>query len=170
MSVPEARTLAETDPYQFQWWVLDLLDARLADRKKGSDKGIDGRIYFHDDAERKTKQIIFSVKAGKLQPGYVRDLIGVLDREKAQIGVLVSMNEPTREMRKESASAGFYELPQWGKFPRIQLLTVEQIFAGKRVEYPRTRDETTYKKARRAQERLPEELELPLRTGEEEVF
>ena len=79
MSVPDAEALAAADPYQFQWWALGLVGARPAEGKKGADQGIDGRIYFHDGDTGKTKQIVLSVKAGKLQAPYVRDLRGVVE-------------------------------------------------------------------------------------------
>jgi hypothetical protein len=70
-------------------------------RKKGPDQGIDGRLYFHNEPRGgKTKQIIFSVKAGHVQSAYVRDLRGVIEREEAQIGVLISMEAPTKPMLK----------------------------------------------------------------------
>jgi len=135
-SVPDARVLAQQDPYQFQWWALGLVGARPAEGKKGADKGIDGRLYFHDDPNtRKTKQIVFSVKAGKTSVAHVRDLCHVVDREKAQIGVLISMHPNTKPMRAEAADAGFYESP-WGKHPKIQLLTVTELLDGKRVDMP----------------------------------
>jgi hypothetical protein len=56
--------LAESDPYQFQWWALDLVGARPNEQKKGADKGIDGRLYCHEFQGGPTKQVIFSVKAG----------------------------------------------------------------------------------------------------------
>ncbi len=88
------------------------------EQKKGADKGIDGRLYFHDEgASGKTKQIILSVKAGKVTRDQVHSLGGVIQREKAQMGVLISFEPPTRPMREEAASAGFYESP-WGKHPR----------------------------------------------------
>lgn len=66
VSIPDAELLGKDDPFQFQWWALGLVGARPVEQKKGADKGIDGRLYFHDDvASAKTKQIIFSVKAGR---------------------------------------------------------------------------------------------------------
>jgi DNA modification methylase len=103
-----AQKLAQEDPYQFQWWALSLVGARPLERKKGADRGIDGRLYFHDEKGGKTKQIILSVKAGHVQAAYVRDLRGVIEREKAEIGVLISMEPPTKPMLKEAAEAGFY--------------------------------------------------------------
>jgi site-specific DNA-methyltransferase (adenine-specific) len=130
----DAADLAAEDPYQFQWWALGLIGARPAEGKKGADQGIDGRLFFFD-GDAKPRQVIVSVKAGKVQPSYVRDLRGVIDREQAQIGVLISFNEPTDPMKKEAASAGFYTSP-WGQHPRIQLLTVAELLAGKRIDMP----------------------------------
>ena len=107
-ALPDAATLAEEDPYQFQWWALGRVGARPVEQKKGADRGIDGRLYFHDEGPRgRTKQIILSVKAGRTGVAHVRDLRGVVDREEAAIGVLISLQEPTRAMRQEVASAGF---------------------------------------------------------------
>jgi len=123
VSVADAKALAKEDPYQFQWWALGLVGARPVEEKKGADKGIDGRLYFHDEGgtKAKTKQIIISVKSGEnVTVSQLRDLRGVIDRENAEIGVLISMAKPTRDMRKEAASAGFYK-SAWGKHPRLQL-------------------------------------------------
>ena len=102
VSQPDAQTLAEQDPYQFQWWALGLVGARPVEQKKGSDKGIDGRLYFHDEVKcGKTKQIILSVKAGHTSVDHVRDLRGVVEREQAEIGVLLTMQEPSQPMRRK---------------------------------------------------------------------
>lgn len=154
VSLPDAETLAKQDPYQFQWWALGLVGARPVEQKKGSDKGIDGRLYFHDDpVSGKTKQIILSVKAGHTSVAHVRDLRGVIEREKAEIGVLISMEEPTKHMRTEAASSGFYDSP-WGKrFPRLQILTVGGLLEGKGIEYPPpSQVNVTFKKAPKTQE------------------
>lgn len=149
VSLPDAEALAKQDPYQFQWWALGLVGARPVEQKKGADKGIDGRLYFHDEPKT-TKQIVFSVKAGALHATYVRDLRGVVEREKAAIGVLISLDPPSKAMRAEAASAGFYKAP-WGKdYARLQLLTVADLLAGKTVDFPR--ENVTFKKAPKALE------------------
>jgi len=130
----DAAELATQDPYQFQWWALGLIGARPSEGRKGADKGIDGRLFFFD-GDQTPKQAIVSVKAGGVQVSQVRDLRGVLDREQAQIGVLISLKPPTAPMRQEAASAGFYDSP-WGKHPRIQLLTVAELLAGGRIDMP----------------------------------
>ena len=161
VSLPDATALAAQDPFQFQVWALGKVGARPADPKKGADRGIDGQLLFHDEAARggETKSIIFSVKAGHVAPTHVRDLAGVLSREGAQIGVLISMREPTAQMRREAASAGFYDSPFGTKHPRLQLITIADLLEGKRVSYPPTRANVTFKDARRHREQA-ENLEL----------
>ena len=111
-SLQDAQALAIQDPYQFQWWALGLAGARPAEQRKGADRGIDGRLYFHDEGRTgKTKQIIFSVKAGHVTVSHIRDLVGVIHREKAQIGAFLSLEPPTSPMRREAASAGFLRVP-----------------------------------------------------------
>ena len=155
----DAAALAESDKYQFQWWALGLVGARPVDEKKGADKGIDGRLYFHDGGTA-TRQIIFSVKGGHLKATDLRDLRGVIDREKADIGVLLCFETPTKLMRSEAASAGYYTSP-WGKHARLQLLTVSELLDGACVDYPKTMGvNQTFKQAPRAVLKVAEPLAL----------
>jgi site-specific DNA-methyltransferase (adenine-specific) len=136
-----AHQLAQEDRYQFQYWALGLVGGRPFDkaRKKGADRGIDGVLYFHDESNNgKTKQIVISVKSGHVQVSHIRDLRGVIERDEAQIGVLITLLPPTREMKKEAADAGYYVTPHVSgtKHPRIQILTIEDLFAGGRIDYP----------------------------------
>jgi len=165
VSIPDAQTLAQQDQYQFQWWALGLVGARPIEQKKGADKGIDGRLYFHDEANGGTKQIILSVKAGQTTVSQVRDLRGVIEREKAELGVLISMMEPTQPMRAEAAGAGFYVSAWSGKsYPRLQILTIAELFAGRGIDYPRYGGNVTFKRAPR--NRVSEEQTLYLPLGE----
>ena len=161
-----AAALAEEDKYQFQWWALGQVGARPAEQRKGADRGIDGRLYFHDDESGKSKQIIFSVKAGGVTVSQVRDLRGVLDREKAEIGVFITFDEPTKPMTREAADAGLYTSADRTTYPRIQILTIQQILDGKQPQYPRHRADATFKKAPRSRPAPAENLTLPLLTGE----
>ena len=138
VSISGAMQLAKENQYQFQWWALGLVGARPVEQKKGADKGIDGRLYFHDEGEAtRTKQIIFSVKAGHVSVSHVRDLRGVIEREQAAIGILITMLPPTKPMRAEAAAADFYYSPGWDRqYPRMQILTIEDILRGKGVDCP----------------------------------
>ena len=161
-----ARKLAEDDKFQFEAWALSLVGARPAGQvRRGADRGIDGRLYFHDEhGGGKSKQIILSVKGGHVEHSQVRDLRGVLDREQAEIGVLITLEGPSKPMLKEAASAGFYSSPAFAdrKFPRMQILTIEEMLAGKDIDRPRLL-ETTFKQAPKAKSKRAENLSLNLK-------
>ena len=143
-----ARDLAERDKYQFQWWAVSLVNAvPYGGKKKGADTGIDGIIYFKPDGKT-TEKAIVSVKGGmNVGVAMVKDLIATVDREKAKIGVFVTLTTPTKPMEKEAVTAGFYQT-DYGKFPKIQILTIENLFAGKKPQMPWL-DPATFKKAAR---------------------
>ncbi len=150
-----ARALAEHDRYLFEWWALGTIAARPAqDKKKGADSGVDGYIYFFDDYSGKAKKIIVQVKSGKVKRDYIATLKGDMEREKAEIGILLTLEEPTRPMKEEAATAGFYEPEHFpGKiYPRVQILTVEELLAGKVLQYPKMAV-GTFKKAERKSKR-----------------
>lgn len=155
-SLEDAEVLAatRTEEYQFQWWACGLINARPApkDQKKGSDKGIDGRILFHDDVESvKPKQVIISVKAGKnAGPNDLRDLAGTVEAQEAAMGVIILMKEPTSQMKAAAAKYKPYESPWGSSHPKIQILTVRELLAGKQVDLPRSQDIRTFKKAPKA--------------------
>ncbi len=126
-----ARNLSERDKYQFQWWACSLVEAQpYQGKKKGADTGIDGIIFFQDDAQG-AKKIIVSVKGGEhVGRTMIADLKNTVEREKAEIGLFVTLAEPTQPMITEAASAGFYKSPK-GQFPKIQILTIEDLLSGK---------------------------------------
>jgi len=164
VSLPDAERLAQSEPFQFQAWALGLVGARIAtSAKKGADKGIDGKIIFQGDKQGSFETVILSVKAGHTNVAHVRDLKGVLDREKAAIGVLISMQEPTSPMKTEAITAGFYESTTWGKkYPKVQLLTIAELLAGiKKVEMPPIKQVgATFKKAPKVMKSGTEQGEL----------
>ena len=170
VDIPGARELATTEPYQFQWWALSLVGAPPYEKKKGADQGIDGRITFHLERGGETNDIILSVKAGHVQASHVRDLRGVIEREKAKIGVLISMEPPTKPMLKEAAEAGSWKPTGLeDRYARIQILSIEELFEGKKIDYPRYSRDATFKKAPKS--RKAAEEQIPLGTGEiEEPF
>ncbi|MCX5770828.1 MAG: site-specific DNA-methyltransferase, partial [Candidatus Hydrogenedentes bacterium] len=116
------------------------------------------------DGAGKFESVILSVKAGHVTVNQVRDLRGVVEREKAAIGVLISMEEHTKPMQIESVTAGFYESEMWGrKYRKIQLLTVADLLAGRRIDMPPIRQVgATFKKAPKATRKGAETGELPL--------
>ncbi len=132
------RELAARDKYQFQWWAVGQVGARpYKGKKKGADGGIDGIMYFKAD-KRTDRAAVVSVKGGdNIGVGAVRDLVAVLQREKdhAEIGILICAALPTRAMETEAAAAGFYKC-EAGTFPRLQIVTLAELFQGKRPKLP----------------------------------
>jgi site-specific DNA-methyltransferase (adenine-specific) len=156
-SLQGARQLASEDRFQFQWWALSLIQARPLGGdgsskagKKGADKGIDGLINFIDDHTGKVKRALVQVKSGKVSSRDIRDLVGTVNREGAAIGIFLTLEESTAEMRKEAIAAGFYHSPGWNRdYPRVQILTVGGLLGGaERVELPAA-EFATFKPARR---------------------
>ena len=106
-------------------------------RKKGADRGIDGVITFIDEVDGNPKRILIQVKSGTVHSSIVRDLRGTVDREKAAIGVLIALEPPTRDMKTEALSAGFYSSPGWQRdLPKIQILTIEELLEGTSIRMP----------------------------------
>ena len=138
--------------YQFEYWALGLVDARPSNRgRRGADSGIDGYINFFDDNSGKAKRIIVQVKSGHVGVSQVRDLKGVIERENAEIGLFITLNAPTRPMTQEAASAGIYvpeHFPDY-RYPRLQILTIEDLLSGAQAEYPRFAPEATLPRAPR---------------------
>jgi site-specific DNA-methyltransferase (adenine-specific) len=160
VDVPSAEALAQQNRFEFERWALGLVYARPAKEKlKGADAGIDGVIHFTDDSRGKYKKIIIQVKSGHVSVSQVRDLKGVMEREKAVIGALITLKSPTRQMRDEAAAARHYEpesLPGQ-RYPRLQILTIAELFAGKTLSYPRLGIATFKKAPRKSKGLSPEE-------------
>jgi site-specific DNA-methyltransferase (adenine-specific) len=161
--------LAQDDRYQFQWWALSLIQARPVSApaggkqgKKGADSGIDGVITFVDDASHKAKRAIVQVKSGKVKVGDVRDLVGTVEREKAALGIFLTLEEPTQPMQVEAVQAGYYHSPGWNQdYPRIQIATVQQLLDGATLKLPPSA--VTFKQAEKAGG--PDDSQLGFRFG-----
>jgi site-specific DNA-methyltransferase (adenine-specific) len=157
-TIEDAARLAQEDRYQFEAWALGLVGARTTMKKKGADRGIDGRLIFHERPGGKSREVLISVKSGGTGVRDVRDLRGVIDREDADIGVLITMRKPTGPMKTEAASGGFYEsgsegVGTWGKHPRLQLITVEELLDGRRIDMPPMSGNITFPRAPRIERR-----------------
>ena len=130
-----AKALSDQNKYQFQWWALSLIGARpYGDKKKGAETGIGGYYYFNDGG--KTKKAIVSVKGGHVTVSQVRDLNSVVEREKASMGFFVTLEHPTGPMKEEAVKKGFYKDSFSNEYPKVQILTIEEILNGKKPDTP----------------------------------
>lgn len=146
-----AQKLASEEPHQFQYWITQAVDGQpYQGGRKGADRGIDGYLYFTGH-ERQTEAAIISVKAGKnVGVAMIRDLKGVIEREKSPIGIFICAVNPTREMEREAAAAGVYEGADGRSYPRLQIFTLAEYFHGLRPKVPLLDRQAAYKKAARA--------------------
>jgi len=165
---PSARRLFDDSPYQFQWWAVDKLgiNARpFQGKKKGSDGGIDGEFFYSDERGRAVRGII-QVKGGKTGSRDIRDLRGTMEREKVDLAIFVSNQTPTPDMKRDAAAAGMIFSPLTGRHhPRIQMLTVDELFDDRRPDIPFA--QSAHAKAPRIQKtaRDMQTLELPLQAS-----
>ncbi len=147
-----AGALAEHDRYQFEWWALGLVDARPAnDRRRGADAGVDGYINFFDDNSGRPRRIIVQVKSGHVNRTMIATLKGDMEREQATLGVFITLQPPTEPMRQEALSAGIYTPEHFPdqQYPRLQILTIDELLAGASVAFPRGGAPATFRQAPR---------------------
>jgi site-specific DNA-methyltransferase (adenine-specific) len=145
-SVEDAKTLFMQSAFQFESWAVSLLGGQPYKSKGGGDSGIDGLLYFKDSKDN-FQRIIIEVKGGGYHPKDVRSLKAVIDREEAPMGILLALNPPTKGMTTEAAALGKWKMPISGRmFPKLQIITIDDIFAGKKPDIPDTSE--TLKKAK----------------------
>jgi site-specific DNA-methyltransferase (adenine-specific) len=153
-----ALKLAADEPHQFQYWITQAIGGQpFQGGRKGMDRGIDGYIYYSSTTgtdtkagpKQRTDAAIISVKAGqRVGVAMVRDLKGVMEREKADIGIFICVIAPTREMEREAASAGVYTDEGTGRtYPRLQIYTLAEYFNGLRPKVPLLDRQAGFKKA-----------------------
>ncbi|MET2825832.1 site-specific DNA-methyltransferase [Mesorhizobium shangrilense] len=137
VDLASARDLARRDKHQFQWWAAWRVGAQTyREEKRGADRGIDGNILYKNGPYGDGR-IIISVKGGEhVGAQMVRDLRGVIEREEAEMGILVSLAEPTQPMVREAADAGFVTRSAHGRLPRIQIATIEDMLSGRMPKLP----------------------------------
>lgn len=153
-----AKELFKKDPFEFEYWALDLINAMPAqskskDNMRGADKGVDGIITFYKDKvndKLEYGKIIVQIKGGNVQRNQIATLKGDVEREKADAGVFITMEKPTKPMIKEAIDAGSFTTPLTNKFefPKIQILTIEELLQGKKLELPKAMDKPYYKEAK----------------------
>jgi hypothetical protein len=149
--------------YQFQWWALDLIGAQPMGgaQKKGADRGIDGVISFSTGPRGEVGRALVSVKSGSVNSSMVRDLKGVLEREKAEIGLFVTLEEPSGPMQLEATTAGVYQSALSGReYPRIQLITIRELLEEHRRPDLPVLVLPAYQQAERVEKKAAEQGEL----------
>lgn len=148
-----ARALAKKDPFEFEYWVCDLVNAMPAQSKtkenmRGADKGIDGIITFYK-GEHNYGKVVVQIKSGNVQRSDIATLKSDTQREKADMGLFVTLGEPSQPMKSEAVSAGTFTLAFSKKeFPKIQIITIQKLLSGKQPDIPLLYSKSYYKEAK----------------------
>jgi len=151
----------ESTHKDFEMWAVGLVPG-IPQEKRGADSGIDGVHYFNDNPHKPSKAVI-QVKGGHVTVSQVRDLRGVMTREKAQLGFFITLEPPTQPMKNEAASAGYYQPPLGvgRRVESVQIRTIEDLLEGKEFDFPLYGANVSFKEAERLQkEHKQHELEL----------
>lgn len=127
-----AKKLSEQNKHQFAIWIVSRIGGHPSD-KKSWDRGIDGYYFFMDGKD--VKKAMIQVKSGKVNPSNIRDFCHVVERE-ADMGLFITLNPPSAEMKKEALTKGFYVDSVKNKYQRVQILTIEEILKGKEPDIP----------------------------------
>lgn len=116
-----------------KWAVLTYTSNRAAiNEKKGADAGIDAIAYFQT-SRLENEKVIFQVKSGSVKRGDIATLRGDMQREKAPLAVLLTLEPPTRAMIAEAKAAGQYRHESMGRsYDCISIVTVQEILEQKR--------------------------------------
>ena len=163
-----AKELFKKDPFEFEYWVLDLINAmpsksKTKENMRGADKGIDGVITFrknyvsnngngvgNGNGKWEYGKAIVQVKGGGVQRNHIATLKGDFEREKADAGIFITLEKPTRQMILEAVDSGGFKTPITGEreFSKIQILTVEELLKGKKPDLPHALVKNYYKEAK----------------------
>jgi DNA modification methylase len=131
-----AQALFQRSPSEFERWCLMLVDGQSIDTHIG-DSGIDGVVRVPIDSKGNSHRVLVQVKSGSVSPMNVRDLIGTVESQKAAMGLLISMSKPSHTMLEIANQSGTYSYPVDGvTYPRIQVVTVDQLLQGVRPKLP----------------------------------
>jgi site-specific DNA-methyltransferase (adenine-specific) len=126
---------------QFEMWAVGLVRGQPTQAgKKGPDRGIDGIFQFLKD-QNAIGRLIISVKSGKVSTSMIRDLVGTVSREGADGGIFITLNNPSKDMRIEASSSGYFSASLGAKsasFPKIQIITIEDLLEDKLPKLPLT--------------------------------
>ncbi len=107
----------------------------MINEKKGADEGVDSVAYTRK-SQAEVLPVMISVKSGNVNAAVIRDLRGVVERENAACGILITRNEPPAPMRQEANAAGQFKPENFAAFDKLQIVTVQQILHGAKMNLP----------------------------------
>ena len=141
-----ARHMATNRPFDFEKWAVTRVPGLVPNARQVGDRGIDGRGFTLDDASVKGRNLVLvQVKGGRFNLSQLRDFLHVVEREGAALGLYITLDRvASRGARAEAAGSGTIGFGT-STYPRVQLWSVEQWFAGERPDLPAMADPYTGK-------------------------
>ena len=93
-------------------------------------------------------------RLGHVTPNQIRDLIGVMTTEKAQLGFFVTLEPPTKPMKDAALAAGYYQPPSGAgrRVEALQIRTIEELLTGNTFDFPLYGSNVSYLQADRVQD------------------
>ena len=150
-----ATVLARENPFDFEKWAIDCITGMVPNTSQRGDGGIDGRGTLILKPEKYSDQVLAQVKGGNYSIGQIRDFLHTMEREKAALGVFITLDALRGRQRQnaEAELAGVGELSLGAStFPRAQLWSIEDWFTDRLPKLPLLADPFTGKA-------IPEELQ-----------
>jgi site-specific DNA-methyltransferase (adenine-specific) len=162
-SAGEALALAREDRRQFDLWALSTVGARPANESEGRRLGFQGERLFREDESNINLALVKVVD--RPDTGSVETLRGAMESLGAKAGIVISFERPSAQVLGLVHSLGNYEPKHSrGQYRRIQILTVDEVVAGKQPSLPfgRSGNVTFAQAEKTAGAEEVRELELPL--------
>ena len=147
-SAKELATGTKKGRIKFQDWVIEIILEGVSNPKKVGDGGYDGYLTFFRYGNKKDL-VLIEVKSGSVNVGDLRKFMFVIEHEKSEMGVWVCFaDQVTCGMETLAKQAGYYDQEAFGtRFPRVQILTIEDLLEGKTIAHPNpTAFNVTFKK------------------------
>jgi site-specific DNA-methyltransferase (adenine-specific) len=136
-SIDSARAIAQVSPFEFESWALGLVGAEPVSGPSRREHDADGLLYFRDGGEPRARTIFVEVKAARVTVAALRPLETALGDGTADIAVLLSLDEPSSQLRERASKSGHYTSRTTGStYPRLQVLSVAELLAGRTLDYP----------------------------------
>jgi len=150
--------LWEQNPFAFQdWWITEFEAFSTTYSGKGADRGVDGIAKYLIDSNNNTVKAAFQVKGGKVQSKDIDALLGAMDKHRCELGVFLTISEPTKPMLETAAKSGTVETPGY-RFPKLQILTLSEFFSDKHLKLPQTN--ITFDSAKYKGKQAMEQIEI----------
>lgn len=141
-----ARRLAADQPFNFESWAVTRLPGFAPNTRQVGDGGVDGRATLAvQPADFDSRLALAQVKGGKFSLSHLRDFRAVQRRDKAAVGVYVTLDPVTSRNAKVEAGKARTVTVGAEQYRRCQLWSIADHFDDRRPHLPTMTDPYTGK-------------------------